>query len=233
MTEYLLAYLEGTRAEYAEIGIAFPSRMLEKHVLESYLASYPDDTYARYLYACLLYGKGNYECGIAEFEAIVAKEDNYRALRNLSMGYYSHRNDKQKALELMGFYALAKDENLLFERKVVCEEFYKDASQDERIEYHYDQMYETSDSLMRILYKSAINADSIKEFERIAISLKWEGRKARLFRRKVSELTAILRSCIPTDHNIQLLYKLAEYPRKCADEMYATEQKLIQMLNKI
>lgn len=155
-------------------------------------------------------------------------------LSYVTLGYFGEGPyGTQKALELMGFYALAKDENLLFERKVVCEEFYKDASQDERIEYHYDQMYETSDSLMRILYKSAINADSIKEFERIAISLKWEGRKARLFRRKVSELTAILRSCIPTDHNIQLLYKLAEYPRKCADEMYATEQKLIQMLNKI
>ncbi len=123
MTEYLLAYLEGTRAEYAEIGIAFPSRMLEKHVLESYLASYPDDTYARYLYACLLYGKGNYECGIAEFEAIVAKEDNYRALRNLSMGYYSHRNNKQKALELMmraTELAPASEKQITFECAHLC-----------------------------------------------------------------------------------------------------------------
>ena len=155
-------------------------------------------------------------------------------LSYVTLGYFGEGPyGTQKALTLMGFYAVANDVNLLFERKVVCETFYKDASQDERIEYYYDQMYETSDRLIRFLYESRINADSIKEFERIAISLKWEGRKARLFRRKVSELTAILRTCLPTDHNIQLLYKLAEYPRKCADEMYATEQRLVEMLNKI
>ncbi len=101
MNEYLLAYLTGTPVQPAEIGIAFPSRILERRVLEGYLAANPSDNEARYLLGCLLYGKGNFEEGIAQFEAIVAAEDNYRALRNLSMGYYSHRNDKKAALDLM------------------------------------------------------------------------------------------------------------------------------------
>ena len=53
------------------------------------------------MYGCLLYGKGQYEEGIEEFEKIVSTEENYRAYRNLSMGYYSHRNNKAKSLELM------------------------------------------------------------------------------------------------------------------------------------
>ena len=101
MTDFVLSTIKGGEPKNLPVGIAFPSRMFEKHILEKLLATYPCNTYARYLYGCLLYGKGNFEEGIEQFEAIVAKEDNYRALRNLSQGYYSHRNDKVKALELM------------------------------------------------------------------------------------------------------------------------------------
>ena len=101
MTDFTLCVITGKKPENAPVGIAFPSRMFEKHILEKVLALDPANTYARYLYGCLLYGKGNYEAGIEEFETIVNTEDNYRALRNLSMGYYSHRNNKAKALELM------------------------------------------------------------------------------------------------------------------------------------
>ena len=101
MTDIILAVVNGKKPENAPVGIAFPSRMFEKHMLEKLLAIDPSNTYARYLYGCLLYGKGNFEEGIEQFEKIVAAEDNYRALRNLSMGYYSHRNNKAKALELM------------------------------------------------------------------------------------------------------------------------------------
>ena len=106
MTDIVLSVITGKKPENAPVGIAFPSRMFEKHILEKLLASDPENNYARYLYGCLLYGKGNFEAGIAEFEKIVASEDNYRALRNLSMGYYSHRNNKAKALELMKKAAL-------------------------------------------------------------------------------------------------------------------------------
>ena len=101
MTDIVLAVINGKTPENLPVGIAFPSRMFEKCILEKLLASDPENNYARYLYGCLLYGKGNYEEGIEQFEMIVAKEDNYRALRNLSMGYYSHRNNKARALELM------------------------------------------------------------------------------------------------------------------------------------
>ncbi len=101
MTDIILAVINGKKPENAPVGIAFPSRMFEKHMLEKLLEKDPANTYARYLYGCLLYGKGNYEAGIEQFEKIVAAEENYRALRNLSMGYYSHRNNKAKALELM------------------------------------------------------------------------------------------------------------------------------------
>ena len=101
MTDIVLSVINGKTPENAPVGIAFPSRMFEKHMLEKLLAADPTNNYARYLYGCLLYGKGNFEEGIEQFETVVSKEDNYRALRNLSMGYYSHRNNKAKALELM------------------------------------------------------------------------------------------------------------------------------------
>ena len=101
MTDIILSVINGKTPENLPVGIAFPSRMFEKHMLEKLLNTDPCNNYARYLYGCLLYGKGNYEEGIAEFEKVVESEDNYRALRNLSMGYYSHRNNKAKALELM------------------------------------------------------------------------------------------------------------------------------------
>ena len=101
MTDIVLSIITGKKCENAPVGIAFPSRMFEKHMLEKLLSIDPENNYVRYLYGCLLYGKGNYEAGIEQFETVVAKEDNYRALRNLSMGYYSHRNNKAKALELM------------------------------------------------------------------------------------------------------------------------------------
>ena len=101
MTDIVLSVINGKTPENAPVGIAFPSRMFEKHMLEKLLAADPTNNYARYLYGCLLYGKGNFEEGIEQFETVVSKEENYRALRNLSMGYYSHRNNKAKALELM------------------------------------------------------------------------------------------------------------------------------------
>ena len=101
MTDIVLSVINAKTPENAPVGIAFPSRMFEKHMLEKLLAADPTNNYARYLYGCLLYGKGNFEEGIEQFETVVSKEENYRALRNLSMGYYSHRNNKAKALELM------------------------------------------------------------------------------------------------------------------------------------
>lgn len=101
MGEYVLAFVTGKPVCKADVGIAFPSRSFEKYVLEKTLEKDPSDTFARYLLGCLLYGKGQYEAGMAEFEAIIKTEDNYRAYRNLSMGYYSHRDDRVKALELM------------------------------------------------------------------------------------------------------------------------------------
>ncbi len=86
---------------YENIGIAFPSRAFEMHVLEKAITAMPENNFLRYMYGCLLYGKGLYEAGIEQFERIVKTEENYRAYRNLSQGVYSHRNDKKTALELM------------------------------------------------------------------------------------------------------------------------------------
>ena len=90
-----------SKLSYENIGIAFPSRMFEKHLLETELANDQNNNFVRYLYGCLLYGKGMFDEGIAQFERICESEENYRALRCLSMGYYSHKNDKAKAKELM------------------------------------------------------------------------------------------------------------------------------------
>ena len=106
------------KLDYTNIGIAFPSRAVEKHALECAIEKDPANNFLRYMYGCLLYGKGQYEAGIEQFEKIVASEDNYRAYRNLSMGYYSHRNNKAKALELMkkaASLAPASEKQITFE----------------------------------------------------------------------------------------------------------------------
>ena len=101
MPEYLLACINGTEAENREVGIAFPSRILELHVLRAALEKKPDDVYARYLLGCLLYGKGNFAEGKEEFELALKVRADYRTYRNLSMAYYSHVKDNETALKLM------------------------------------------------------------------------------------------------------------------------------------
>ena len=84
-----------------DVGIAFPSRMYERKLLERAIALSPDSFDLHYLYGCLLYGKGLYEDGIKAFERAISIKNDYRALRALAMGYYSHRKAYREALELM------------------------------------------------------------------------------------------------------------------------------------
>ena len=138
----------------------------------------------------------------------------------------------QTALKLMGFDTLAENEQVLFEQKVVCETFFKEAGKDDRIEYYYDAMYETTAHLNQIL-DGGISEETIKEFERVAFSLKWEGRHARRFREVTSQMTDELRFREPTEEEIKFVREIADYPRKCANAMAAKDQAIANMIDKV
>ena len=98
--EYVLAWVDEKTVNKEEIGIAFPSRSLEKYVLENAVEKSPNDANALYLYGCLSYGKGLYQEGINAWEKAIKSED-YRVYRNLAVAYYSRYNNGLKALEYM------------------------------------------------------------------------------------------------------------------------------------
>ncbi len=101
MAEYMLADITGETVRKAPVGIAFPSREYERAVLERAVARHPSDAEARYLLGCLWYGRGQYDRGIDMFEQALALGEDARLLRNLAVGYYSHRGQKDKALAYM------------------------------------------------------------------------------------------------------------------------------------
>ena len=154
-------------------------------------------------------------------------------LTYVTMGYGGEGpHGTQTALKLMEFDTVAANESLLFEQKVVNETFFKEAAKDDRIEYHYDLMYETSESLKAII-KSGITEESIKNFEREAMMLKWEGRLARKFRSVVSAITDELRFRPVTEKDVAFLWDIADYPRKCADAMAAKDREIADMIGRI
>ncbi len=99
--EYIRAWLENGRAKEKEVGIAFPSRSVEKYALAKAIENDPTDATASYLYGCLAYGKGVYADGIAAWEKSLAQKKTYQTYRNLATAYYSRYHDGAKALEYM------------------------------------------------------------------------------------------------------------------------------------
>ena len=118
IAQYVLADITGASVTGAPTGIAFPSRDYEEKVLLRATKNHPEDAEAYYLLGCLQYGKGKYEQGIAAFEGGLALGEDYRAYRNLAAAYYSHRNDKVKALDYMkkaAVLASSDDKQITFE----------------------------------------------------------------------------------------------------------------------
>ncbi len=102
MPLYTLKVLSGEKNEIkATEGIAFPSRIFEKEILEEVITLDEKDMQARYLLGCLLYGKGIYKRGGEIFEDVALKTSDYKAYRNAAVAYYSHLNDSEKAKEYM------------------------------------------------------------------------------------------------------------------------------------
>lgn len=151
----------------------------------------------------------------------------------VTMGYGGEGpHGTQTALKLMGFDAVAANEQLIFGQKVVDETFFKEASEDDRIEYHFDAMYATSEHLKRLV-NAGITEDSIKLFENVAFELRWEGKHARRFRSVVSDIADELRFRSVTESDTAYLMDIADYPRKCADAMAAKEKEIANMIGKI
>ena len=101
MPTLMLARLNGTELNSCDIGIAFPSRSYERRLLEARLADNPEDTEARYFYATLLYGKGQFALGAEQYRRIVSETDDYKSFRALACAVYSHENNRELALEYM------------------------------------------------------------------------------------------------------------------------------------
>ena len=103
MPEYLLSYLrkENKLREFPEEGIAFPSRIFEMKVLQWVCEVAPRDFTAHYLLGILFYGKGNYAEGMRLFREANDIRKDYRALRNLAVGCYSHERNISLAKKYM------------------------------------------------------------------------------------------------------------------------------------
>lgn len=192
----------------------------------------PGDYYAVEL--CYNAHKGLGAEGTSEFYPVKFKGINGRELwlSYVTLGYGGEGpRGTQTALKLMEFDAVAENESLLFEQKIVHETFFKEASRDDSIEYHYELMYETSDRLKKII-ETGINETTLEEFEREAISLRWEGKLARKFRSVVSMITDKLRFRTADEKDIAFIQEVADYPRKCADAMYAKDNEIANLISK-
>jgi len=98
---YIAAWLSGEKVKKCEVGIAYPSRSIEKTALEKCIEQNHDDAYALYLYGTLSYGKGLYDEGINAWERATAIADDYRIYRNLAIACYSRYHDKERAISYM------------------------------------------------------------------------------------------------------------------------------------
>ena len=101
MPMLMLSQLTGGKFAPCKVGIAFPSRSFERRLLEARLDANPDDNDTRYLYATLLYGKGQHSRGAEQYKKIVGKVDDYKSLRALACALYTHENDKEAAFTYM------------------------------------------------------------------------------------------------------------------------------------
>ncbi len=96
----------------------FPNRIEEVTILETAIASHPEDARAHYYLGNFWYANRQYEEAIAAWERAVALDGTFTAaLRNLAIAYYNKRNDKQRALAMMtrAFVSDKADARLLME----------------------------------------------------------------------------------------------------------------------
>lgn len=113
--QYLVSALTGERAVYAEVGIAYPSRLIEMKALERVCRNDPADGRAAYLLGCLFYGKGRQSEGARAFERVAALTGDYAALRSCAVARYRF-GDKAGAREAMRLAAeKSKGKQITFE----------------------------------------------------------------------------------------------------------------------
>lgn len=106
------------KAETAKIGATYPVRPEELRILEDVVAE-TDSKKAKMLLGCLLYNKRHYEKAAVLWEDC----DDYIAIRNLAVAYFSHLNREDEALDLM-LKAIAmqpNEEQLVYETVVLMD----------------------------------------------------------------------------------------------------------------
>ena len=122
MASYVKAALTGKPASNpGNEGIAFPSRPFERRILEKCLKIDPKDAKAHYLLGCLTYANGFYREGVREFARAAELSGDYKAYRNMAVGYYSHLGDRAAAEKYM---ALALEKSPKDERQMTFERAY-------------------------------------------------------------------------------------------------------------
>lgn len=98
-------------------GIAFPNRPIEM----ASLAKWADrgNEKAKFQLGCALYAKGHFEEAVALWEG--SSSNDYRALRNLAVAYYTHLARREEALPLLkkALSLHPKEEQLIFETAYV------------------------------------------------------------------------------------------------------------------
>ena len=136
-TEYVRAFLSGDdaallTAEKLDVGIAYPSRVLEYRALKYAAERRPEDAKVKLLLGCILYGRENYR----EAEALWAKArelepGNSIHARNLAVARYSHLHRRQEALALLDEALALKphDGQLIWEKAHIMTRLGKEPSQ--------------------------------------------------------------------------------------------------------
>lgn len=102
MPRYLADVLAGRVAdEYANEGIAFPSRVIEWKTLKEVCTQSKTDFSANFFLGTLLYGRGAYADGNEYMQKAYAIKKDYRICRNLAVVAYSREQDFAKAKAYM------------------------------------------------------------------------------------------------------------------------------------
>ena len=98
------------------------------------------------------------------------------------------------------------------------------------LEYNFDEMCATSERLNSILNEGNISVESIRRFANCGLALKWEGVAAERFRADLHRMTFVQNF----DGSVMLeLRFIANYPRKCAEQMAAADQKIAAKIRAI
>ncbi len=124
MTEAVRAHLAGEapQMEPLPLGIAYPSRGIEREALLHSVTEHPGEATAQNLLACLEYASGNADAAIGRWQsAIAAAPEFYMPYRNLAAALYSARGERREAVALLEAARARRpgDAQLVFERAYV------------------------------------------------------------------------------------------------------------------